>query len=128
MVSRTRTSARPRSSVSRISRANPGNSKPRSLSSKAAEPSAFGSSSDPEIHRVIAPAFADVHRLLRLPVSHVVPMGDDAGARAQRLQARPQLAVEIGGEKQHHHGGVAEIDAEEVLGAELDALGHARAA
>ncbi|MDT4859688.1 hypothetical protein FQZ97_942100 [compost metagenome] len=64
---------------------------------------------------------ADLDPLVGFPVAHVEGVGDDAGAGSQLAeQAGAQLFVDRLQQIQAHHGGRADIDAEQVLLDEVD--------
>src|SRR5215831_9699273 len=80
----------------------------------------------PEIDIPRPAVVRDGHRLLRWPVSHVVPVGDDAGPRGQLApQPRAQLEIQLRPEEQHDDGGAFQIRGEQILVTELDARHNA---
>src|SRR5262249_59928196 len=81
----------------------------------------------PEKGGTPAPAAPNAHGLLRLPVAHVVPMGDDASAALElALQLRPHRKVQLGREEERHYGGVGKVCREEIFVEEPDAIDDIR--
>src|SRR6266536_3078464 len=71
----------------------------------------------------LAAVTSNAQGLLRLPVTHVVPMRDDARAALElALQLRADREVQLGREKERDHCCVAKVCREEIFVQKPDAI------
>ena len=64
--------------------------------------------------------------LLRLPIAHIEGVGNDPRTRLQLLeQLGAQLQIDIGQQKQGHHGGLVKVGLEQVVFLEANQVLHA---